>query len=80
MTTMEHVRRLRAELPQGHKDPWGQCCPSKRVLLHRALKKECVSDLTDGELTVFNEFLEHVKAEQKSNKEYEKKVKRLAKQ
>lgn len=79
MTGMEQLRAIRAELPNGKKDPWGECCKSKRVLLIRALKKENVATFTDGELTAFNEWLEHISAVRKENKEFAKVIQKITK-
>ncbi len=58
MKTIQQMRELRASLPQGKKDPWGECCPSKRILLGRALKKNDLRELTAGEFAVVQEWLE----------------------
>ena len=68
---------MRKGLPMGKKDPWGQCCPSKRVLLHRALQKNDISELTLGEKAVVDEFLAHCATVQKENEKFEKKVEKL---
>ena len=71
---MEQLREIRANLPKGKKDPWGECCASKRVLLQRLLKKDSIAYATDGELTVLNEWLEHVKEVKRTNNEVEKTI------
>ncbi len=58
-TTIKQLRELRANLPKGKKDPFTNCCRSKRVLLNRALNKERFIDLTEGELDAVNLFLVH---------------------
>jgi len=78
MRTIEQLRELRRGLPRGKKDPWGGCCPSKRVLLNRLLKKDSLDLATDGEITVMNEFLQHCVAIKKENKEYAKVIAKLA--
>jgi len=80
MTTLEQLRELRASLPNGKKDPWGKCCPNKRVLFNRAVKKGDFSQLTSGELGVVNEFLVHCKEVKKENKEFQKTIEKLAQQ
>lgn len=55
--TIVQLRELRASLPKGQKDPWGECCRSKRVLLNRALRKNALTELTVGEQGVINEFV-----------------------
>ena len=77
MTAMEQLREIRANLPKGKKDAWGECCASKRVLLQRLLKKDSIADATDGELTVLNEWLEHVKEIKKTNNEVEKAIAKI---
>ena len=78
MSTMEQLRELRKSLPTGKKDPWGKCCPNKRVLLNRALKKDEYMSLTTGEKKVVNEFLEHCTVVKKENAEFEKSVAKIA--
>lgn len=78
MSTMEQLRELRKSLPTGKKDPWGKCCPNKRVLLHRALKKDEFMSLTSGEKAVVDEFLDHCKEVKKENAEFEKTVAKIA--
>mgnify|MGYP004490446105 CR=1 FL=1 len=60
MTTIQQLRNLRASMPQGKKDPWGKCCKSKRVLLGRALRKDTIADLTDGEKSAVEEWLAYI--------------------
>ena len=55
---MEKLRELRAKMPIGMKDPWGDCCLNKRVLLQRALKRDSIDAVTAGERAVIEEFLE----------------------
>lgn len=74
MEALEQLRELRKILPVGKKDPWGGCCPSKRVLLHRALKKDDFMKLTAGEREVVDEFLAHCREVKKENKEFEKAI------
>ncbi len=76
MTTIEQLRSLRESLPKGKKDPWGDCCANKRVLLQRALKRNSLGELTVGEYTVVQEFVAY--AEQ-IKKDRENEVKQLAK-
>lgn len=64
MTTIEQVSKLRAALPRGRKDPWMNCCKSKRVLLQRALKKKTLTSLTAGEYAAVQEWLVYIKGEQ----------------
>ena len=78
MSTMEQLRELRKSLPTGKKDPWGKCCPNKRVLLHRALKKDEFMSLTLGEMEVVNEFMAHCKEVKKENAEFEKAIAKIA--
>ena len=80
MTTLEQLRDLRASLPNGKKDPWGKCCPNKRVLFNRAIKKNDFAKLTSGELDAINEFLEHCKVVKRENKEFQKAIEKLAQQ
>ena len=58
-TMIKQLREIRASLPKGKKDPFTNCCHSKRVLLTRALQKERFIDLTEGEIDAVNIFLEH---------------------
>jgi hypothetical protein len=60
--TIEQLRELRASLPKGQKDPWGECCINKRVLLQRALKRNTLAELTTGEQAVVQEFIGHCKS------------------
>lgn len=79
MTTKEQLLAIRASLPNGKKYPggWGT---SEKVLFYRCMKKDSISDFTDGELTVLNEWLEHVKATKKENKEFEKTIQKIVEQ
>ncbi|MBR3647091.1 MAG: hypothetical protein IKN59_01700 [Paludibacteraceae bacterium] len=79
MTTKEQLLEIRASLPNNRKYP-AHWSTSKKVLLYRALKKESIADYTDGELDVFNEWLEHVKAMKKENKEFEKSIQKIVQQ
>ena len=78
MTTMEHLRTLRANLPKGKKDPFTGCCRSKRVLLNRALKKNDFLQLTEGELDAINLFLEHCKNLKAADKRFAATVDKIA--
>lgn len=60
--TIEQLRELRASLPKGQKDPWCECCISKRTLLQRALKRNTLAELTTGEQAVVQEFIVHCKS------------------
>lgn len=80
MTTMEQLRGLRANLPKGKKDPFGDCCKAKRVLLNRALKKDDFMQLTDGELDAIHGFLAHCKNIKAENKRFAAVVAKLAEQ
>ncbi len=64
MTTIEQMRALRAKLPRGKKDPWGECCKSKRILLQRALRRKTLASLTAGEYAAVQEWLGYVQDEQ----------------
>lgn len=74
---MEQLREIRAKLPKGKKDPWAGNL-AKRVLLQRALRKSSIAEFTDGELTVFNEWLDHVAAVKRANAEIEKTIAKIA--
>lgn len=79
MTTLEDLRSLRESLPKGKKDPYGACCPSKRVLLNRALKKKNLSELTLGERDVVEEFIQHCANIKKDDKELIKQISKISK-
>ena len=74
METIQQLRELRASLPLGKKDPWGQCCKSKRILIQRALKRDKVEDLTAGEKTVVEEFLAHYNQVMKENNKLQRAI------
>lgn len=74
MTTIQQLRDIRKALPMGKKDPWGKCCPSKRILFQRALKKETVAELTLGEQEVVTEFLNYYKSLKQENLKFEKTI------
>lgn len=77
MTTIEQVRKLRAELPRGRKDPWTKC-KSKRILLQRALKKKTLTSLTAGEYAAVQEWLAYMQGEQAAaNKEMQEQVSQI---
>lgn len=75
-TTIEQLRSLRESLPTGKKDPWGDCCKNKRVLLQRALKRNTIGELTVGEYSVVQEFVEYAN---QVKKDRENEIKQLAK-
>lgn len=78
MTIIEQVRKLRAELPRGRKDPWTNCCKSKRILLQRALKKKTLSSLTAGEYAAVQEWLAYMQGEQAAaNREMQEQVSQI---
>ncbi len=84
-TTIEQLRTMRANLPKGKKDPWGDCCRNKRVLLHRVLRERTsISELTAGEYTVVQEWLTFVaetrKETERANKQLEKAIAKTAQQ
>ncbi|MBQ7192326.1 MAG: hypothetical protein IJS00_05585 [Paludibacteraceae bacterium] len=83
-TTIEQLRTMRANLPKGNKDPWGDCCRNKRVLLHRALRRNNIGELTIGEYTVVQEWLTFVaktkKDAERANKQLEKAIAKTAQQ
>ena len=84
METMEQLRTMRANLPKGRKDPWGECCKSKRILLQRALKRNNIGELTIGEYTAVQEWLAFVAETQKeaerANRQLEKAIAKTAQQ
>ena len=75
-TTIEQLRSLRESLPKGKKDPWGECCKNKRVLLQRALKRNTIGELTVGEYSAVQEFVEYVN---QVKKDRENEIRQLAK-
>ena len=77
MSIMEKLRSMRNELPKGNKDPWGDCCPSKRVLLQRALNRENTIQLTKGERRVINEWLAFCRKVAKENQAFEKEIQKI---
>lgn len=77
MTTIEQLRKLRAEMTRGRKDPWTKCCKSKRILLQRALKKKTLTSLTAGEYAAVQEWLEYMQGEQAANKEMQEQVSQI---
>lgn len=84
-TTIEQLRTMRANLPKGKKDPWGDCCRNKRVLLHRVLReRNAISELTAGEYSVVQEWLAYVAQTQReterANKRLEKEIAKTAQQ
>lgn len=83
-TTIEQLRTMRANLPKGNKDPWGECCRSKRVLLQRAMKRNNIGELTIGEYTVVQEWLTFVaktkKEAERANKQLEKAIAKTTQQ
>lgn len=83
-TTIEQLRTMRANLPNGRKDPWGDCCRNKRVLLQRALKRNNIGELTIGEYTVVQEWLAFVaktkKDAERANKQLEKAIAKTTQQ
>ncbi len=78
MTTIEQLRALRANLPKGKKDPFTNCCRSKRVLLNRALRKERYLDLTEGEQEVVNLFLAHCRKLKAADERFAASVDKIA--
>lgn len=77
-TSIKQLRDMRASLPMGKKDPWGKCCPNKRVLLHRALKKDDIGKLTIGEYGVVEEFLAHCAKVKKENERFAETIAKIA--
>ncbi len=84
METMEQLRTMRANLPKGRKDPWFECCKSKRILLQRALKRNNIGELTIGEYTAVQEWLAFVAKTQKeaerANRQLEKAIAKTTQQ
>lgn len=75
--TIEQLREIRKSLPVGKKDPWGECCKSKRILLQRALKRSTLTELTIGERGAVEEFLVHVMEVRNENEKLANQVEQL---
>lgn len=75
METIEQLRELRASMPNRKKDPWGTCCKSKRILMYRAFRKNNVSEFTDGELKVVQEWLAYVQTSRKRDERKSEQIK-----
>ena len=76
--TIEKLREIRKSLPVGKKDPWGECCKSKRILLQRALKKrKSLIELTAGERAAVQEFIAHCQAVRKEDEQLANQVEQL---
>lgn len=78
--TIEQLRTMRANLPKGNKDPWGECCRSKRVLLQRALRRNNIGELTIGEYTAVQEWLTFVAKTKRTNRQLEKAIAKTTQQ
>ncbi len=82
MTTIQQMRELRASMPKGKKDPWGECCKNKRILLGRALRKTDINKFTDGEKAVTEEWLAYVAQARKeinlANQKLERTITKIA--
>ena len=82
MESIQQLRELRASMPKGKKDPWGECCRNKRVLLGRAFHKVDLSDLTAGEKAVIEEWLAYVAQARKeiniANQKLERTIAKIA--
>lgn len=75
--TIEQLREIRKSLPVGKKDPWGECCKSKRILLQRALKRSTLTELTIGERAAVQEFIAHCQAVRKEDEQLANQVEQL---
>lgn len=82
MESLQQLRELRASLPKGKKDPWFSCCINKRVLLGRALRKNTIAELTQGEYAIVNEWLGYVQQSKRdanlANQKLERTIAKIA--
>lgn len=76
--TIEQLKEMRKSLPKGQKDPWGECCISKRTLLQRALNRDTLSELTTGEQAVVQEFIAHFKSVREEQKKLAAEIDQLS--